>query len=66
MAHCSACHRTFGSVDLFDIHRTQNGQHGMCEDPEMLKASRKAGAAAGQRLMILVGGVWRAPGRDWE
>lgn len=55
LAHCSGCHRTFGSVDLFDRHRLSHGDHGRCESPGFLMAHR----------MRLVDGVWRGPEREW-
>lgn len=49
LAHCGACHRSFGSVQLFDRHRLGYGEHGRCEDPGYLQSHR----------MALVAGVWR-------
>lgn len=33
-AHCSNCHLTFSGVSLFDTHRSADGEHGACLDPE--------------------------------
>lgn len=49
LAHCGACHRSFGSVQLFDRHRLGYGEHGRCEDPAYLQSHR----------MTRVDGVWR-------
>lgn len=46
-AHCGACHRTFGSVTGFDLHR----RGGQCTDPATI---------AGQRLDA--NGIWRFEG----
>jgi hypothetical protein len=53
-AHCSACHRTFAAVGLFDAHRSQDGEHGTCLDPETL-------TARGERRMFFRDGMWRGP-----
>lgn len=60
LAHCGACHESFGSVDLFDRHRLARGEHGVCEYPSYLPARKGA-----QLRMIKVDGVWREPGRQW-
>lgn len=49
LAHCGGCHRSFGSVQLFDRHRLGYGEHGRCEDPAFLQRHR----------MALTDGVWR-------
>ncbi len=49
LAHCGLCHRSFGSVDLFDRHRLGYGDHGRCEAPEFLQ----------QHRMRLVDGVYQ-------
>jgi hypothetical protein len=36
VAHCAACHQTFGGVSLFDAHRSQSGERGSCEDPDLI------------------------------
>lgn len=56
-AHCAACHRHFGSVDLFDRHRIGFA----CEDPLWLPKRRDDGTVR----MILVDGVYREPGKEW-
>lgn len=33
-AHCGTCHRTFSTVANFDLHRSPEGEHGMCLSPE--------------------------------
>lgn len=52
LAHCGACHHSFGSVDLFDRHRDQRGAHGACVLP------RRNG-------IVLVDGVWREQPKEW-
>lgn len=47
MAHCSACHRTFGSVSGFDQHRLR----GHCAEP------------AERGLLLDTLGIWRLPTR---
>lgn len=54
--HCAACHRTFGSVGLFDRHRSQAGDRGTCLDPAGLRHRK-----TGEPLMRLVDGLWRGP-----
>lgn len=54
-AHCSACHQTFASVGLFDAHRSQDGEHGTCLDPETV-LSRD-----GERRLFFRDGMWRGP-----
>lgn len=56
VAHCSACHRTFGGVSGFDLHRTQDGESGACPDPSTLVT-----AAGDPRLVRGADGVWRWP-----
>lgn len=53
LAHCGACHRSFGSVQLFDRHRLGYGEHGRCEDPAFLQRHR----------MTLTDGVYREVAR---
>lgn len=48
-AHCSACHRTFSGVHLFDAHR----RNGRCLHPAYVTDQR------GERLMYQRGGLWR-------
>lgn len=58
MAHCGACHRTFGTVQHFDAHRSQRGSRGECLDPAGLKRSPE-GKRAGEPLLKLNShGVW--------
>lgn len=52
LAHCGACHHSFGSVDLFDRHRDQHGPHGACVLPK-------------REGITLVQGVWREQPREW-
>lgn len=56
-AHCAAsgCHRTFASAGLFDLHRSQDGEHGTCLDPKTV-LSRD-----GQRRLWFRDGMWRGP-----
>jgi len=54
LAHCGGCHRSFGSVSLFDRHRLGYGEHGRCEDPAFLMRHR----------MVEVDGVWREVASD--
>lgn len=56
-AHCAAegCHRTFGSVGLFDRHRSSAGKHGTCLDPTSITNSN------GERVMFYRDGMWRGP-----
>jgi hypothetical protein len=60
--HCSACHRTFSGVALFDRHRSSAGEHGTCLDPATLIVQR--GARTGQPEMYLREGVWSGPEMD--
>ena len=45
IAHCGACHRTFGGLAGFDRHRLR----GACVDP------------AGRGLLLDDDGIWRQP-----
>ena len=57
--HCSGCHHTFAGVRLFDAHRAQYGEHGICRRPaDMTMAS---GPREGEPIMFLRDGVWRGP-----
>jgi hypothetical protein len=49
-AHCAACHRTFSGVSLFDLHRSQYGERGSCQDPGDVR-----------HMMFLRDGMWRGP-----
>lgn len=51
-AHCSACHLTFSSVSAFDRHRTPDGDHGHCLDPNTL---------TGASVLVHRNGVWSWP-----
>lgn len=55
-AHCGCCHRTFASVGLFDHHRSAQGEHGTCLDPESIRHGK-----TGERLMFYRNGMWRGP-----
>ncbi len=52
LAHCGACHHSFGSVDLFDRHRSSSGDHGACVLPK-------------REGIVMTGGVWREQPREW-
>jgi hypothetical protein len=56
VCHCAAagCHQTFGSISLFDAHRSQAGEHGHCLDPATI-------LRAGQCRMFLRDNIWRGP-----
>lgn len=58
--HCCACHQTFGTAGLFDLHRSQFGERGACLDPASLTT---ATGAPGMRLLA---GLWRGPALDEE
>lgn len=47
--HCAACHRSFGSIHLFDQHR----RGGQCADPAKWGDDSR-----------LVDAIWRGPERD--
>lgn len=53
VAHCGACHRTFASVRLFDIHRSPVGKHGSCRNPERVTDRD------GKRVLFWRDGLWR-------
>lgn len=55
MAHCSACHQTFGSVNQFDRHRSQVGTRGTCLSPPTIVDTK------GNRVMFYRNGAWRSP-----
>lgn len=52
LAHCSVCHHSFGSVDLFDRHRDSRGERGTCVLPK-------------RNGITLVDGVWREAPKVW-
>jgi hypothetical protein len=55
-AHCSACHRTFAGVGLFDRHRSMAGERGACADPAALRHGE-----TGEPVMFLRHGMWCGP-----
>jgi len=56
--HCSACHRTFGGVGLFDAHHRERRGKGECIPPEQITTTNKAGAVS--RVMFLTdAGIWQ-------
>lgn len=55
MAHCGACHCTFASVALFDLHRVSEGEHGRCLHPAYVEDRD------GKPRMRLLGSVWHGP-----
>lgn len=61
-AHCAApgCHRLFASASLFDLHRSQDGEHGTCLDPETVVGRE------GQRRLWFRAGMWRGPAMSAE
>ena len=52
-AHCSGCHRTFNTTNLFDRHRRLHGEHGFCLDPATIDS--KDGP------LRFISGVWCGP-----
>lgn len=54
-AHCSACHATFSTSRLFDLHRVAKGERGTCLDPDTVTNRN------GQRLLFWRDGMWRGP-----
>lgn len=52
-AHCSVCHRHFGSASLFDRHRRNDA----CLDPQTLWYNR----ARSLRVYVDDEGIWRFP-----
>lgn len=55
VAHCGGCCRTFASVALFDAHRSVEGPHGTCLDPETVLTRD------GARRLFFRDGMWRGP-----
>lgn len=51
--HCSACHRTFATVGLFDRHRSPVGKHGSCREPSTVGLEFRDG-------------MWRGPAMTAE
>jgi hypothetical protein len=62
IAHCSGCHRSFGGLALFDMHRSHYGDRGTCLDPATLTV--RSGVRAGEPAMFLRDGVYRGPEMD--
>lgn len=55
-AHCAACHRTYSTPRLFDLHRAaRGGEHGSCLDPEQILNG------SGERVMFFRNDMWRGP-----
>lgn len=63
--HCSACHRTFGSLDAFDAHQSIDDGVVTCTAPDLLKS--RDGAARFRAKRDAEGAlVWHgAKTRDW-
>ena len=53
--HCGGCHRLFATLPLFDAHRSAEGAHGACLDPETVVGEY------GQRRLFFRAGMWRGP-----
>lgn len=53
-AHCAACHTLYATPGLFDLHRSQHGEHGACLDPATVKNK-------GVPLLFFRDGMWRGP-----
>lgn len=56
--HCSACHRTFSGIGLFDRHRRHQdveGDRGTCLDPATMFTK------SGEPLAEFRNGMWRGP-----
>lgn len=53
--HCGGCHRLFATVALFDAHRSADGDHGTCLDPETVVGEYR------QRRLFFRDGMWRGP-----
>lgn len=56
-AHCAArgCHQTFASVNLFDAHRSQEGERGACIPPAEVQGRH------GEQRLFFRDGMWRGP-----
>jgi hypothetical protein len=50
IAHCGACHETFSSVLLFDLHRSAVGEHGSCRWPERIVWGPESARAGEPRM----------------
>jgi hypothetical protein len=57
--HCAGCHQTFVSATLFDAHRAQYGERGVCRRPADLTYT--SGSRAGEPVMFFREGMWRGP-----
>jgi hypothetical protein len=57
VAHCAAsgCHELFASVSLFDMHRSQDGDHGACIPPGEVQGRN------GEQRLLFRDGMWRGP-----
>lgn len=53
--HCSGCHASFAGVGLFDKHRAQYGEHGVCRRPADLTTT------SGEPVMFFRDGIWKGP-----
>ncbi len=54
-AHCGGCHRTFATVQLFDAHRSAEGEHGSCLHPDDVRGRD------GKPRLWFRDGMWRGP-----
>jgi hypothetical protein len=59
VCHCAGCHHTFVSSTLFDAHRTQLGERGVCRRPADLTLT--SGPRTGEPVMFFREGMWRGP-----
>lgn len=55
VAHCAACHETFSGVQLFDAHRSADGERGACIPPAEVQGR------GGEQRMFFRDGMWRGP-----
>lgn len=51
---CAGCDHVFANPDLFDSHRSLTGEHGACQEPQMVTDR------LGNRVMFYRAGVWRS------
>lgn len=49
-AHCATCHRHFGSVAAFDMHRQGSADDRFCADPEIIVRGEDSKHAGRPRL----------------
>jgi hypothetical protein len=54
-AHCGGCCETFAAVSLFDMHRSQDGDHGACIPPAEVQGRN------GEQRLFFRAGMWRGP-----